>query len=320
MFWSTFAHANSLMPVQGSTFAENVDSLYKFLVYASFISCVLVIGGMVYFAYKYRRQGQKSAYISHNVWAEFLWSFIPFVIFMVVFGWGWYVYHNIRTAPKDAFEVHVVGSQWSWNFQYKSGRTSSKELYVPVNKPIRLIMSSTDVIHSFYIPAFRTKQDVVPGRYTTMWFEATKMGEFNVFCAEFCGKDHSAMLATIHVVSQEEFDQWLMNDPFKGLTLAQIGEKTYMNRCKTCHSIDISNSEGKKSDAQIAPGWKGLFGNARTFADGSTATADENYIRESILNPAKKIVKSFPNAMTPFQGNITEQEITGIIEYMKTLK
>jgi cytochrome c oxidase subunit II len=313
MFWSSYAHASDLMPVQGATFSASVDSLYKFLVYASLISCVLVIGGMVYFAYKYRRQpGQKSAYISHSTLLEFLWSFIPFVIFMLVFGWGWVVYYGLRTPPKDAFEVHVVAQQWSWNFLYKSGRTSPGELFVPLGKPVKLIMSSRDVIHSFYIPGFRVKQDVVPGRYTTMWFEASKIGDFQVFCAEYCGREHSGMLAKIHVLPQDQFDEWLQNDPFKGLTMAQIGQKTFTARCTVCHN--------PTTEKKVGPGLFGVFGKKRDFEDGTSLVADEEYIRESVLNPAKRIVKGFPNAMTPFQGNITEQELAGIVEFIKSLK
>ncbi len=314
MFFSQIAHAKSLMPVQGSTFAAKVDTLYVFLLYASVISSLLVIGGMVYFAFKYRRKtnGEKTAYIAHSTILEFLWSFIPFVIFMVVFAWGWVVYHDIRHAPKNAFEIHVVGQKWYWDFLYKSGRKTSGEFYVPVGEPVRMIMSSRDVIHSFYIPGFRTKQDVVPGRYTALWFEATKIGTFQIFCTEYCGDGHSAMLAKLHVLPKDKFEEWLQNDPYKGLSLADIGNKVFMQKCTACHN--------PTHEKKVGPGLADIFGKTHEFENAASTTVDENYVRESILNPSAKIVKGFPNAMTPFQGQIAEQELTGVIEYLKSLK
>lgn len=314
MLWGTSAFAQSLMPVQGSTFASNVDELYKFLVLVSVISCALVIGGMCYFAFKYRRseKTKKTAYIEHNAILEFFWSFIPFVIFMVVFAWGWIVYHDLRTSPKNAFEVHVSAQKWFWDFLYKSGRKSTGELYVPVGQPVKLIMASRDVIHSFFIPSFRTKQDVVPGRYTTLWFEATKVGTFQVFCTEFCGDGHSAMLAKVHVLPKDKFEEWLQNDPYKGLSLAQIGDTVFQQKCMACHNVT--------ADKKVGPGLKGLFGKSREFENSPGLVADENYLRQSILEPAAQIVKGFPNAMTPFQGQISEQELLGVIEYIKSLQ
>jgi cytochrome c oxidase subunit 2 len=314
MFWSAHAYARSFMPEQGSTFASSVDDLYKFLLGASVISCALVIGGMVYFAYKYRRKtaNDKTAYISHGALLEFLWSFIPFVIFMVVFAWGWMVYHEMRSAPKDAFEVQVFAQKWNWDFQYKSGRKTSSELFVPVGKAVKLIMGSRDVIHSFYIPGFRTKQDVVPGRYTMLWFEAPKVGDFQVFCAEFCGDGHSAMMAKIHVLPLDKFEAWLQNDPYKGLTPLQIGQTLFSQKCTACHNAT--------PERKVGPGLKGVFAHEVEFENSPKLVADENYIRESILNPHAKIVKGFPDAMTPFQGQLSEEELAGIIEYIKSLQ
>lgn len=315
MFWSTQAFAKSFMPVEGSTFAGDVDALYKFLLIASIIACALVIGGMIYFALKYRRRtdSDKTAYIAHNTTLEFLWSFIPFVIFMVVFVWGWVVYYKLRTPPTDAYEVHVVASMWNWDFLYKSGKRSSGEMYVPVNKPVRLIMSSRDVIHSFFVPAFRTKQDVVPGRYTAMWFEANKLGTFQAFCTEFCGTGHSSMLAKIHVLPQEQFEEWLQQeDPYKGMALADVGKTVFEKKCLVCHNTS--------AERKVGPGFKGLFGSSREMESGGSVTADENYIRESITNPAAKVVKGYPNAMTPFQGQLSENEMLGLVEFIKSLQ
>lgn len=314
MFWSASAYAKSFMPIQGSTFASDVDELYKFLVGASILFCALVIGGMIYFAYKYRRKTNtdKTAYIAHSAILEFLWSFIPFLIFMGSFVWGWIVYHDMRNAPKDAFEIHAIAQKWNWDFQYKSGRKTSGELFVPIGKPVRLIMSSRDVIHSFYIPAFRTKQDVVPGRYTALWFEANKLGDFQVFCTEFCGTGHSSMLAKLHVLPQDEFNEWLQNDPYKGLSNIEIGQNIFSQKCTACHNAT--------ADKKVGPGMLGVFGGQREFENAAGLVVDENYLRESILNPAAKVVKGFPNAMTPFQGQLSEQELLGVIEYIKSLQ
>jgi len=313
MFWMNTAFAQSFMPVEGSTFASKMDALYKFQVVASVIACFLVIGGMVYFALKYRRRTDKdqTAYIPHNAALEFLWSFIPFVIFMVIFGWGWVVYHEMRTMPQNAFEVHVVGQKWYWDFLYKSGRKTSGEIFVPVGEPVKLIMTSRDVIHSFFTPAFRIKQDVVPGMYTTLWFQATKVGDFQVFCTEYCGDGHSAMLAKVHVLPRDKFNDWLENDPYKGLSLAQIGENIFGQKCAACHNVT--------TEKKVGPGLAKL-GAEVELEDGSKVAIDENYLRESILNPAAQIVKGYPNAMTPFQGQLSEQELSGVIEYIKGLQ
>ena len=303
------------MPPRASNFAESVDTLYVFLLYASLIACLFVIGGFIYFAVKYRRKTatDQTAYISHNGALEFLWSFIPFVIFMVVFVWGWVVYHQMREMPKGALEVHVVGQKWNWNFFYKSGRKSGGEFVVPINTPIKLIMNSKDVLHSLYIPSFRVKQDVVPGRYTALWFEATKLGTFQVFCAEYCGDQHSSMLAKVKVVPLAEYEKWLANDPYKGLSLAEVGQKIFQVNCVACHLP----TEAKL----IGPGLKGVFSRVRNFEDGSSLEADENYIRASILRPQEKIVKGYKDAvMTSFQGQLNEEELKGIIEYLKSLK
>jgi len=317
MWWLLIqsAQANTFMPPAATAIAEQVDSLYAFLLWASFISCVLVIGGFVYFALKYKRKSEadKTAYISHNNFLEFLWSFIPFVIFMGVFVWGWVIYSQMRSFPEDALEVSVLGQKWNWAFEYKNGRKSAGVLVVPENTPIKLVMTSKDVLHSFYIPAFRVKQDLIPGRYTALWFNSKYKGEFQIFCTEYCGDQHSGMLATAKVVSREEFDEWLGNDPYKGLAMDEIGQKIYATRCAVCHQT---------SDQRlVGPGFKGLFGKEHMMESGEMVVADENYIRESILNPNAKIVKGYPKGQMPtFAGQLDEQEIMGIIEYIKTLK
>ena len=302
-------------PFAATDIAHQWDSLYGFLLWASFISCVLVIGGLIVFAAKYRRvsENDKTPYISHDTRLEFLWSFIPFVIFMVVFVWGWMVFYNFRKMPTNALEIAVEAQKWNWTFGYKSGRRSSGEFYVPLNEPVKLVMTSKDVIHSFYVPAFRNKQDVVPGRYTAYWFKANAVGDYNVFCTEYCGEKHSGMLAKVHVVPREQFDEWLANDLYKGLSMAEVGQKVYQSRCVACHSLTDAK--------QVGPGWKGLFGRQEVMADGQPIVADENYIRESILNPNAKIVQGYQAGIMPtFAGQLNEQELMGVIEFIKTVK
>lgn len=309
------AHASTFMPPVVTKIGGEFDSLYIFLIWASGISCFLVIGGFIYFGIIYRRRtpNDKTPYISHNNTLEFLWSFIPFVIFMIVFVWGWWIFHEFHHPPKDAFEVHVTGQKWFWSFQYKSGKKSDAELFVPVDQDVRLIMTSTDVLHSFYVPAFRFKQDVVPGRYTSFWFHADKPGTYQVFCAEYCGDSHSGMLAKVHVLPRAEFEKWLGEaDPYLNLSMADIGAKIYNGKCIACHNVT--------AEKKVGPGFLGLFGKKRQFDDAGEVTADENYIRESVLVPTAKTVAGFPKgAMPSFQGQLSEKEIMGIIEYIKTL-
>lgn len=306
---------SNFMPPAATKIAQEFNTLYTFLLIISFVSSVMVIGGMIYLAYKSRRktEDQKTAYIAHNATLEFLWSFIPFVFFMIVFAWGWVIFHKMQNAPKDAFEVHVTGQKWYWDFTYKSGKTSSGEFVVPADTNIKLIMTSRDVLHSFFIPAFRIKQDVIPGRFTTLWFKAPKVGEYQIFCTEYCGDSHSAMLAKVKVLPKADFETWLQDNPYKGLSLAQVGQKIYQGRCIACHlTTDKKN---------IGPGFAGIIGQNREFENADSITVDEEYIRESILNPNAKIVKGYPQGVMPsFAGQLKENELSGIIEYIKTLK
>ncbi|MYE07802.1 MAG: cytochrome c oxidase subunit II [Oligoflexia bacterium] len=308
------ASAAKWLPAPATKLAEEVDQLIYFLVEISILSSLLVIGGFVYFSIRFRRKSEKDKppAITHNHLLEFLWSFIPFLIFMFVFGWGWLLYDKMRDHPKEALEIHVYGQMWNWDFVYKNGKKSSGTLTVPVDKPVKLIMSSRDVIHSFFIPSFRIKQDVLPGSYTALSFTANKKGKFPVFCTELCGAGHSSMLATVHVMEREEWEKWLAKNPYKGMSLAQIGGSVFQKSCTACHTAS--------TEKRIGPGLAGLFGTKREFEKEEAKVADENYIRESILNPSARIVKGYGNLMTPFAGLLTEEEMTGLVEYIKSLK
>lgn len=306
------ANASTFMPYQGTALSESVDSLYGFLILTSFISFVLLIGGMIWFAFKYKRRtaNDSTPNIHGNTALEFLWSFIPFLIFMVVFVWGIIISKQMTDMPTDAFEIRVSGYQWGWKFDYKSGVSTNTEFAVPVGKPVKLIMKADDVVHSFFIPAFRLKQDVLPGRYTAIWFEAKTPGDYQVFCTEYCGTSHSDMLATLKVMTPADFENWLIEkSKIKDLPLAERGKiLVEQGTCISCHSLG--------SDKKIGPGFSGLWGKTTQLEDGSSVVVDENYIRESILYPAKKIVKGFGNLMNP--QNLSETEIDAVIEYFKT--
>lgn len=313
------ANAQSFMPSKATEIAHRVDNLYGFLLAASFISCAILIGGMIYFALKYKRKSNndKTAYITHDTRLEILWSVIPLIIFLVVFAWGWIIYHDMRTMPKNALEIQVTGKQWAWITEYKNG-VKSPDIVVPVGRDVKIIMTAEDVIHSLYIPSFRIKQDAVPGRYTALWFRAEKMGEFHVFCTEFCGTSHSGMITTLKVVSQEDFDKWLIQESeVSTLPVAQRGAKIFQTRaCASCHNVDNLN-------AKVGPTLYKAFGvENHEMEDGSKVTIDENYLRESILNSQAKVVKGFGprTSMPSFQGQLSDAEVTALIEYIKSLK
>ena len=312
------AMANTFMPEQGTEIAKQIDNLYGFLIVVSFISCAILIGGMIYFVMKYKRKtaNDKTAYITHDTRLEILWSVVPLIIFLVVFAWGWVLYHDMRSMPKNALEIMVTGKQWAWTAEYKNG-VKATEIVVPVGKDVKLILASEDVIHSFYVPSFRIKQDAVPGRYTTLWFNATKLGDFHVFCTEYCGTSHSAMITKLKVVSQEDFDKWLVDESEIGLLpLAERGAKYFQTRaCASCHNVD-------NPAAKIGPTLYQRWGGESVQADGTKVPFDENHVRESIMLPQAQITAGFPkpSPMPSFQGQLSESELSAIIEYIKGLK
>lgn len=335
----SMARANTFMPPAATKTAGEVDSIYAFLLIASLVSFIILIGGMIYFVFKYQRRSatDKTAYITHDHTLEFIWSFVPFLIFMFVFAWGWKVYHEMRAMPENALEIHVFAKKWEWRFLYKSGREvtatinaeGQKEpatMVVPVGRPVKLIMASekivaastdpTDrpVLHSFYVPSARIKQDVVPGRYTALWFTLEQPGDYWVFCAEYCGSGHSAMKARIKALPVAEFEKWLADEGGGEMTLADKGRALYTAKaCAGCHSADGSRVVG--------PTFKGSWGSKRPVDGGDAITMDENYVRESILNPNAHIAAGFPKGVMPaFAGQITDEEINAIIEFLKSLK
>jgi len=307
------------LPPEGSTLAHQTDTLFWFVHISGLILTVGLIVVIVYFVIKYHRKSEDEVtpLITHNNTLEITWSVIPLIFVLIVFGWGYKVYMEQQTVPDDAYEVNVTAQQWAWGFDYDNGAHSMKELHVPAGRPVKLVMTSKDVIHSFYVPAFRLKQDVLPNRYTEIWFNAPKPGRYQIFCAEYCGTGHSQMLGTVVVQKPQKFQTWLAKNKggaaASNLPPAKLGKQIYEQyACSTCHSTDGSKKTG--------PTWKGLFGSKVQLSNGKTVTADEDYIRESIEKPHAKIVKGFQPVMPSFQGQFSDDQINGIIAYIKTLK
>ncbi len=306
-----------MLPPARSTLASETDALFHFINVTSIILLVGITFAILYFAWKYRRKSEDDVtpVITHNNKLEITWSVIPLIMVMIVFGWGFSGYMNLVTPPDDAYEIRVEGASWNWRFFYDNGAVSVNELNVPVDRPIKLIMSSTDVIHSFYVPDFRVKRDVLPNRYSSIWFEATETGQSVIFCTEYCGEQHSNMDGMVNVMSQDEFDTWLEsgNAVDESIPPAERGEALVsQNGCNACHSVDGSSGVG--------PSFAGLWGSERTFQNAEPVTADENYIRESILESNAKILEGYDPVMPAYQGVINDQQISDIIEYIKTLE
>jgi cytochrome c oxidase subunit II len=299
-------------PEQASAQAAQVDGLYFFLLAITAFFSLLIAGLVVAFAIKFRRRDEDEvgAAIHGSLALELLWTIIPFAITLVMFAWGAKVFFDIYRPPAGAMEVYVVGKQWMWKAQHMDGLREINELHVPIGRPVKLIMASEDVIHSFYIPAFRVKADVIPGRYNHLWFTATKPGRYHLFCAEYCGTNHSGMGGWIYAMDPGEFQAWLGGGRSSD-TPAAAGEKLFTDlACISCH----------RDDAQApAPQLKGLFGHQVELQGGGTAIADEAYVRESIVNPQAKIVNGFPPIMPTFQGLVTEEQLLQLIAYVRSL-
>lgn len=305
------------LPSQGSEGAAEVDRIFGFVFWVSAFFFLLIVVLMVLFVIRYRRRpGRDEAEPSprHNTPLEITWTTVPILIVIVIFIWGFKVYLDINTPPANSYEVLVTGQKWKWLFTYPNGHVD-ENLHVPIATPIRLVMTSEDVIHGFYIPAFRLKRDVVPGRYAKLWFQATKPGEYQIYCTQYCGTGHSDMWAKAVVHEPGGFERWLedASNFLARMSPAQAGEQLFRTRgCAQCHSVD-----GK---AGTGPTFKALFGHQVPLDGGKTVVADEDYVRESILEPQAAIVAGFQPVMPTFKGRLKDQEITAIIEYLKTLK
>jgi cytochrome c oxidase subunit 2 len=302
-----------LFPEQASTMAPRVDALLYFLSAVSIFFASLIFILIVVFAVKYRRRSdaEKAPPIEGNIPIEILWSAVPLGITMVMFGWGALVYFDMFTPPAGALEIDVVGRQWMWKAQHAGGQSEINELHVPAGRPVRLTMTSEDVIHSYFVPAFRIKMDVLPARYTTIWFHPTKTGEYRLFCAEFCGTLHSGMIGRVVVMEPADFQRWL-GEGATGVSTAEAGAEFFQRLgCAVCH---------RASDTGQGPSLAGLFGQSVKLEGGGSAVADEAYIRESIVEPHAKVVAGYPAIMPTFKGLVGEDGILQIIAYLKALR
>jgi cytochrome c oxidase subunit 2 len=308
---------NLFLPEAAHTKAAAVDDLFMFILWLNIVFFLLIAGVVFLFVAQYRRKSknQKTAHIEHNNALEVTWTVIPLILCLVVFFWGFNDYMQANVAPDDSMEIQVTAKKWIWTFEYPDGSRNIGKLFVPVNKPVRLIMHSEDVLHAFYVPEFRIKSDVVPNRYTEVWFQATAPGEYVVPCTEYCGKGHSEMAAKVIALSPQDYEKYLEEgDPEeKDKPLDELGASLYVNLgCSTCHSIDGTAGQG--------PSWKGIYGTQHKMSDGANILVDENYIRESILQPQARIVSGYGNIMPSYQGQIRERQLQALIAYIKTLK
>jgi cytochrome c oxidase subunit 2 len=301
-----------LFPDSASTLAGDVDRLFFFVLGVTIFFSLLIAGLLITFVVRFRRRPGRSfgVPVHGSITLEIAWSVIPLAIALTIFAWGAKVFFAISRPPAGASEYFAVGKQWMWKFQHPEGNREINELHVPVGRTVKLTMTSEDVIHSFYVPAFRVKMDVLPGRYTTAWFKATRPGRYHLFCAEYCGTEHSLMGGWVEVMEPSRYEAWLAGAR-ASQTVVQSGEELFVARaCNTCHRPD--------TDVR-GPRLTGLFGRQVTLRDGRRVVADEAYLRESILNPTAKIVAGFEPVMPAFQGQLSEEEVLELLRYVKSL-
>ena len=299
-------------PEQASTIAGHVDALYLYLILITLFFSSLVVVLIFYFAVRYRRRAadELPRPVEGSLVLETLWTVIPLMIAMTIFTWGASLYFALYRPPRDAIEIFVVGKQWMWKFQHTEGLREINELHVPVGAKVKLTMTTEDVIHAFAVPAFRIRSDVVPGRYTYLWFEATRTGRFHLFCTEYCGTNHSGMTGWVVVQDPTEYQAWLSGGTSE--SPAAQGEKLFQSLgCASCHKMDV---QGR------GPMLAGLFGKPQKLDNGQEVVADEAYIRESILDPQNKRVLGFGSVLMPsFRGQVTEEQILQLIAYIRSL-
>jgi cytochrome c oxidase subunit 2 len=299
-------------PEQASSIAEGVDRLYIFLTFITLFFTAIIFATIFYFAIKYRRRSddEKPADIEGSLPLELTWTLIPTLLTVVIFTWSSSLYFRNSRPPRASSEIFVVGKQWMWHLQHPEGPREINELHVPVGVPIQLTMTSEDVIHDFFIPAFRIKKDALPGRYSSIWFEATKIGTYHFFCAQYCGAEHSGMIGWVYVMSPADYAQWLANNS-SGETMEAAGRRLFNQvGCNGCHS---------ENSTATGPSLKGLYGQSVRLADGRTVTANDDYIRGCILTPFKQRVAGYPAIMPTFQGQVNEEQILQLIAYIKSL-
>jgi cytochrome c oxidase subunit 2 len=301
-----------LFPKEASTTAYQVDHLYFALLGVACFFTLLIFVGLAFFAARYRKgsKASRAGAGKEHLKLELTWTIIPLIISSGIFTWAASIYFDMHRAPQNAMEIYVVGKQWMWKIQHPEGNGEINELHVPIGRPVKLVMTSQDVIHSFYIPAFRVKQDVLPGRYSTLWFQATEAGEYHLFCAEYCGTGHSHMIGRVVAMEPEEYSHWLSETQPPG-SMANTGEQVFQHfACNTCH---------KEADLGRGPSLHGLYGSTVHLEGGGTVAADQDYIRESILDPSAKITAGYRNIMPTYKGQMSNEQVAQLVEYVKSL-
>lgn len=300
------------IPDRASTVAGTVDAIYYTLVLISTVFGGIIVIGLVYSAIRYRKGSgnTRANALNEHLGLELAWTLIPLAIAIGIFVWSSSVFIRMHVAPKDAMEVYVVGKQWMWKIQHPQGNREINTLHVPAGKPVKLIMTSQDVIHSFYIPAFRIKQDVLPGRYTTEWFQATTPGEYHLFCAEYCGTSHSGMIGKVVVMEPADYEEWLAGATGNGTMTATGAQLFQQFGCQSCHKAD---------PGQRGPSLDGLYGSHVKLANGQSVLADQEYIRESILNPSARVVAGYQILMPAYRTQLTQEQLNQLVEYVKSL-
>jgi cytochrome c oxidase subunit 2 len=300
-----------IIPEQASTLAPKVDQLYWFIIGVTAFFGILTSILVVYFAVKYRTDDplKVGTPIHGSIPLELAWSVIPFLISVVIFAWASQVFFDIYRPPDQTLDIYATGKRWMWKFQHLDGKAEINELHVPMGRPVKVTFTSEDVLHSLFFPSFRTKADAVPGRYSSVWFEATKLGEYHIFCAEYCGTRHSGMIGTVQVMEPAAYQAWLSGSGGGG-TLASRGERLFGElACNTCH-LDDGSGRG--------PSLLNKFGSQEQLVNGSVVNVDESYVRESILTPQMKVVAGFQPVMPTFQGLVNEESVMALIEYVKS--
>ncbi len=303
------------MPPSASSYSGDVDRVFYLILWICALMFALVAALMTIFVVRYRRREGKAPppAPSFGTALEITWTVIPTLVVIVIFYFGFRTFLDMATPPPNAYDIQVTAFKWGWAFGYPNGHVDNR-LHVPLDRPVRLVLRSEDVIHSLYVPAFRVKKDVVPGRYNTIWFQATKAGEFDLFCTEYCGTKHSDMATVVVVQEPREFERWLddAGNWAEKLPPAEAGRKLWEIRgCKQCHTLDGSS--------RIGPSFLAIWGKERPLSDGSTVLVDENYVRESILDPSTRIAAGYENVMPTYRGRLKDSEITALIEFIKSL-
>ncbi len=309
-----------MLPAQGSVFASEVDTVYMALFWLSVVLFLGIAIPAIYFAWRYRyRPGRVTPHNTHNTPLEIIWSVLPLILCIGIFFWGLKGWMEYAVSPGEAMEVQITAKKWLWQFEYPDGSRTINDLHVPVNKPVRFVMTSEDVLHDFFVPDMRVKHDIIPGRFTEVWFTPTTMGKHVVTCAEYCGKGHSDMRAVLTVENDADFAKFLetggteWEDYFKTGRQAEWGHLQWERKgCNSCHTLDGSKSKG--------PSWKGIWGKMEKLNNGTTVVVDEDYVRESMMSPSAKVVAGFEPIMPTFQGLLKKNEIDGLVAFIKSLQ